>query len=302
MKPKNEPISTSSDWTYESIDKYYEVINKIVTEEYGELDCYPNQIEIIGSEQMLDAYSSIGMPLFYNHWSFGQEFIKQQHYYKKGYIGLAYEIVINSNPCIAYLMEENTMLMQVLVIAHACFGHNAFFKGNYIFRQWTDAEAIIDYMVFAKKYIAECEERYGYDEVEDVLDACHALQQYGVDKYKRPPRLLVKEEEAREKERQEYVQSQLNEIWSTIPTSKPDEEQDESEVFPASPQENILYFIEKNAPNMDPWKREIIRIVSKIAQYFYPQMQTKVMNEGFATFWHYTLINDLFDRGYINDG
>ncbi len=297
-----KPISTSSDWTYETINEYYEVINKIVTEEYG-LDCYPNQIEIIGSEQMLDAYSSIGMPLFYNHWSFGQEFIKQQHFYKKGYMGLAYEIVINSNPCIAYLMEENTMLMQVLVMAHACFGHNAFFKGNYLFKQWTDAEAIIDYLVFAKKYIAECEERYGYDEVEDVLDACHSLQQYGVDKYKRPPRLSVREEEAREKERQEYVQSQLNEIWSTIP--KPEQEQDASddeERFPKNPQENILYFIEKNAPNMEPWKREIIRIVRKIAQYFYPQMQTKVMNEGFATFWHYTLVNDLFNRGYINDG
>ncbi len=298
---KKQYISTSSEWTFESIEKYYEVINDIATNEYG-LDCYPNQIEIIGSEQMLDAYSSIGLPLFYNHWSFGQEFIKQQHFYKKGYMALAYEIVINSSPCISYLMEENTMLMQILVISHACFGHNAFFKNNYLFKQWTDAEGIVDYLVFAKKYIADCEEQYGFDEVEAVLDACHSLQEYGVNKYKRPPRLSAVKEKAREKERQDYIQSQLNEIWSTIP--RPDEgpEKDEEEIFPKNPHENILYFVEKNAPNMESWKREIIRIVRKISQYFYPQRQTKVMNEGFASFWHYTLVNDLYDRGYINDG
>ncbi|KKL84174.1 hypothetical protein LCGC14_1967370 [marine sediment metagenome] len=293
-------LTTSSEWTFEAIDAYYDVLNEIV-EEYG-LDCYPNQIEIIGSEQMLDAYSSIGMPLFYNHWSFGQDFIKNQFFYKKHYSALAYEIVINSDPCIAYLMEDNTMMMQILVMAHACFGHNAFFKGNYLFKQWTDAEGIIDYLVFAKRFIADCEEKYGFDEVEEILDACHSLQEYGIDKYKHPTRLSVKEEKEREKERQEYIQSQLNEIWSTIPKTKPDEEDDEEELFPKAPQENLLYFVEKNAPNLDQWKREIIRIVRKLSQYFYPQRQTKVMNEGFATFWHYTLVNDLYDRGYINDG
>ena len=295
-----KPLTTSSEWTFEAIDAYYDVLNEIV-EEYG-LDCYPNQIEIIGSEQMLDAYSSIGMPLFYNHWSFGQDFIKNQFFYKKHYSALAYEIVINSDPCIAYLMEDNTMMMQILVMAHACFGHNAFFKGNYLFKQWTDAEGIIDYLVFAKRFISDCEEKYGFDEVEEVLDACHSLQEYGIDKYKHPTRLSVKEEKEREKERQDYIQSQLNEIWSTIPKTKPDKGTDDKELFPKSPQENLLYFVEKNAPNLDQWKREIIRIVRKLSQYFYPQRQTKVMNEGFASFWHYTLVNDLYDRGYINDG
>ena len=298
---KNEPITTSSEWTFEHIDAYYDAINEIATE-YG-LDCYPNQIEVIGSEQMLDAYSSIGMPLFYNHWSFGQDFIKNNYFYKKDYQALAYEIVINSDPCIAYLMEDNTMMMQILVTAHACFGHNAFFKGNYLFKQWTDAEGIIDYLVFAKRFIADCEEKYGFAEVEEVLDACHSLQEYGVDKYKHPTRLSVKEDKEREKERQEYIQSQLNEIWETIPKAKPETgEDEEDDSFPKAPQENILYFIEKNAPKLDQWKREVIRIVRKLSQYFYPQRQTKVMNEGFATFWHYTLVNDLYDRGYINDG
>jgi stage V sporulation protein R len=72
--------------------------------------------------------------------------------------------------------------------------------------------------------------------------------------------------------------------------------------LPAEPQENLLYFIEKNAPLLEPWQRELVRIVRKIAQYFYPQRQTQVMNEGWATFWHYTLMNRLYDEGYVNDG
>ena len=132
-------------------------------------------------------------------------------------MGLAYEIVINSNPCIAYLMEENSLTMQALVIAHAAYGHNSFFKGNYLFRTWTDADAIVDYMVFAKNYIAECEQRHGIDAVEQLLDSCHALQNYGVDRYKRPAKLSLAQEQARQKEREEYAQSQVNELWRTLP-------------------------------------------------------------------------------------
>ena len=104
----------------------------------------PNQIEIITSEQMLDAYASNGLPVGYPHWSYGKEFIRNEQAYKRGMQGLAYEIVINSDPCIAYLMEENTITTQALVIAHASYGHNSFFKGNHLFRQWTVADGIIE--------------------------------------------------------------------------------------------------------------------------------------------------------------
>jgi stage V sporulation protein R len=98
-------------------------------------------------------------------------------------MGLAYEIVINSSPCISYLMEENTATMQTLVIAHAAFGHNHFFKNNYLFKQWTDADGILDYLEFAKGYIAACEDRHGRETVERTLDAAHALMSHGVDRY-----------------------------------------------------------------------------------------------------------------------
>lgn len=295
-----EPLTTSSEWDFEMIDEYYHHLERIAKEKFN-ISYYPNQIEIISSEQMLDAYAAVGMPINYSHWSFGKHFVHQHEYYRRGYMGLAYEIVINSNPCIAYLMEENTMMMQILVMAHASFGHNSFFKNNYLFKQWTDADFIIDYLVFAKNFIAKCEEKYGIDEVEEVLDSCHALRNYGVDKYKRPPSLSPAQEKARQEEREAYIQSQLNDIWRTIPVSEKDGN-DEVERFPSEPQENVLYFIEKNAPNMPQWKREIIRIVRKISQYFYPQIQTKLMNEGWATYTHYNMVHELHDQGLIGDG
>ncbi len=296
---KKKPLSTGAEWTFELIQSYDREIGRIA-KDFG-LDTYPNQIEIITAEQMMDAYASVGMPLGYHHWSFGKHFVGVEKSYKRGQMGLAYEMVINSDPCISYLMEENTIAMQALVIAHACYGHNSFFKNNYLFKMWTSADAIIDYLVFAKKYIGDCEERYGIDAVESILDACHALMNYGVDRYKHPASLSIQEEKIRQQNREVYLQSQVNELWRTIPQHKHDEQQTEKKRFPAEPQENILYFLEKNAPLLEPWQREIVRIVRKLAQYFYPQGQTKVMNEGWACFWHYTLLHALYDEHLVTD-
>ena len=293
-------LPSPSDWNFELIETYFQAIRR-TAERFG-LDTYPSQLELISSEQMLDAYASVGMPVNYRHWSFGKHFIQSEKSYRRGHMGLAYEIVINSDPCIAYLMEENTMPMQALVMAHACFGHNSFFKGNYLFRMWTDASSIIDYLVYAKSYIAECEERHGIEAVEQVLDACHALMNYGVDRYRRPQKISMVEEEQRRREREAYLQQQVNDMWRTLPAKAGKQAEKKTRRFPEEPQENILYFIEKNAPLLEPWQREIVRIVRKVAQYFYPQRQTQVMNEGWATFWHYTLLNTLYDQGRLTDG
>jgi spore cortex formation protein SpoVR/YcgB (stage V sporulation) len=222
--------------------------------------------------------------------------------YRRGHMGLAYEIVFNSNPCIAYLMEENTMTMQALVIAHACYGHNSFFKNNYLFRTWTDPESIIDYLVFARSFIADCEQQHGVDQVESLLDACHALMNHGVDRYKRPYPISLEEEKRRQLEREELLQQQVNDLWRTIPTQAGDEGPQAQRRFPEEPQENLLYFIEKNAPLLEPWQREVVRIVRKVSQYLYPQRQTKVMNEGWACFWHFTIVQQLFSEGLVTEG
>lgn len=296
-----KPLFTDNDWSFKKLRIVEDEIAKIAFDEL-KLDIYPNQIEIIGSDQMLDAYASHGLPIMYNHWSFGKHFLQQEFNYRKGYSGLAYEIVINSNPCISYLMEENSMTMQTLVIAHAAYGHNHFFKNNYLFKQWTDAEGIVDYMVFAKNYITECEGKYGSKIVEETLDACHAIMDYGVDKYKRSVKPNKKQELEQQKNREEYVQQQANELWNTLPKKAKKEDENKPITFPVEPQENIMYFIEKHSPVLESWQREIVRIVRKIAQYFYPQRQTKLMNEGWASFTHYYIMNRLWEKGLLTDG
>lgn len=299
-RPPLASLPEGSDWTPEAIAWFDEAIGRAAAD-YG-LDTYRHQLELITAEQMMDAYAATGMPVYYHHWSFGKHFLETENRYKRGQMGLAYEIVINADPCIAYLMEENTLTMQALVIAHAAYGHNAFFKGNHLFRQWTAPDAIIDYLVFARGYIADCEERHGVDAVERLLDTCHALASQGVDRYKRSPPVSLAQEKIRQREREAYLQSQVNDLWRTLPRTPAATGDEPEQRFPAEPEENLLYFIEKHAPLLEPWQREVIRIVRKISQYFYPQRQTQVMNEGWACFWHYTLLNTLYDRGEVGDG
>jgi stage V sporulation protein R len=297
-----------SDWNFDTLRRTYDAIEEIALGDLG-LDVYPNQVEVISAEQMLDAHSSIGMPLMYPHWSFGKRFVREEKLYRKGYTGLAYEVVINSNPCISYNMEQNTMAMQALVMAHAAFGHNHFFKNNYLFRQWTDAAGILGYLEFAKKYVASCEERHGVAAVEEILDAAHSLMDQGVFRYRRRPKMRTGEVEAREEARREYEERAFNDLWRTVPKGREaaDKTQDEKDFLARAkklklPEENLLYFLEKQSPALEQWQRELLRIVRMIGQYFYPQKQTKVMNEGCATFVHHYICNALYDRGRIDEG
>ncbi|NRB16036.1 MAG: SpoVR family protein [Rhodobacteraceae bacterium] len=311
-----QAANTSSDvlfdgpeWTFELLEKARDAIEDIALQDLG-LEVYPNQIEIISSEQMLDAYSCAGLPLMYQHWSFGKHFVRDETLYRTGRQGLAYEIVINSNPCISYNMEENTMAMQTLVMAHAAFGHNHFFKNNYLFLQWTDAAGIHDYLAFAKNYIAACEERYGLEAVEEILDASHALQAQAVFRYGRPPQPTVAEKKAMQRVRDGYESSQsLLDLWTdaTMRRETSDNEGEDPAISARQrelnlPQENILYFLEKNSPTLKSWQRQMLRIVRSLAQYLYPQKQTKVMNEGCATFVHYYIINQLYQQGRLTQG
>src|ERR1700688_746092 len=306
MTATGKRLFEGADWDFQKLQHIHDACEEIARSELG-LDIYPNQIEVITAEQMLDAYSSVGMPLFYKHWSFGKDFAYHEAFYRKGMMGLAYEIVINSSPCISYLMEENTATMQTLVIAHAAFGHNHFFKNNYLFKQWTDADGILDYLDFAKKYVGQCEERHGSAAVEQTLDAAHALMSHGVHRYQGKKNMDLREEERRASERRIYEEGAFNDLWWTTVPSGPRRSPAEMGVerrkaLLGLPQENLLYFLEKSAPRLKPWQREILSIVRHIAQYFYPQSQTKVMNEGTATYVHYRIMNRLHQQGRITDG
>src|SRR5438477_6346653 len=214
MTATAEPLFQGADWDFLTLQRIHDACEGIARSELG-LDVYPNQIEVITAEQMLDAYSSVGMPLFYKHWSFGKHFAFHEASYRKGLMGLAYEIVINSSPCISYLMEENTATMQALVIAHAAFGHNHFFKNNYVFKQWTDAEGILEYLRFAKAYVSSCEERHGTVAVERTLDAAHALMSHGVHRYPSKKRLDLRHDETRAGERRAEAERSFNDVGRT---------------------------------------------------------------------------------------
>lgn len=322
---KNKLLYTSDEWTVDSVQITWDTINKIAKDELG-LDYYDPQIELVTFDQMLDAYSNIGLPVNYTHWSFGKSFISNEQMYRKGQMGLAYELVINSNPAIAYCLETNTSTMQALVLSHACCGHVHFFKNNYLFKEWTDADGIINYMKYAKKYIDDCSEKYGVDMVESLLDSCHALKNYGVDVYRRGKKKTSAEYFQQEQDRLKFKQDTYKEEfniypgayrdaklktgarasrikeWEELSKSLRDSRSKEFSYSRDFPEENLLYFFEKKSPLLFSWEREIIRIVRNVATYFYPQRQTKVMNEGFATAIHYTIMNMLHDKGHISEG
>ncbi len=199
------------------------------------------------------------------------------------------------------------MAMQTLVIAHAAFGHNHFFKNNYLFQQWTDPAGILDYLDFAKRYVAACEERYGVEAVERMLDAAHALMGQGVFRY--PPRAPSSTSPSTSGGGASGSSARSRTIatcGAPCPARRHAREDADAERARTPrerkrslrlPEENLLYFLEKNSPKLQDWQRELLRIVRNVAQYFYPQRQTKLMNEGCATFVHYTSSTGSTTRG-----
>lgn len=303
-------LYSGSEWDFDVLHRAHDAIERIALDDLG-LNVYRNQIEVITSEQMLDAYAAIGMPLMYRHWSFGKKFAREELLYRKGAQALAYELVINSDPCVSYVMEENTMTMQALVIAHAAFGHNHFFKNNHLFRQWTRADRVLDNLAYAKQFIADCERKHGVAAVENVLDSAHALMSQGVSRYAPKHARSKTDDAAKTLAREAHREATFNDLWRTLPTDK-------ASTSPANdpaqadgdrtieqldlPEENLLSFLAQYAPKLEDWEREILQIVRGLAQYFYPQRQTKLMNEGCATFTHYEIMNRLHDEGQIDEG
>jgi spore cortex formation protein SpoVR/YcgB (stage V sporulation) len=203
------------------------------------------------------------------------------------------------------------MTMQAIVIAHAAFGHNHFFRNNHLFRQWTRADRVLEQLSYAKRFIAECEQRHGVLAVENMLDSAHALMSHGVNRYRPNRSMRPTDVSDRAQARLAHQESTYNDLWRTLPAptkdarAEVDEEQLEA-VEPLEtailPEENLLAFLANHAPKLKDWQREVLEIVRRTAQYFYPQRQTKLMNEGCATFVHYEIMNRLYEAGRIEEG
>ncbi|SHE60244.1 stage V sporulation protein R [Caldanaerobius fijiensis DSM 17918] len=226
------------------------------------LDFYPQEFELVNYENMLGYEAYGGMPSRYPHWSFGKAYERLKTFYTYNLTGLPYEMVINSNPCIAYLMKENTLLLQILTMAHV-YAHNDFFKNNRLFKEGTDAEMTLEmfknHADRVRRYIAN--PNIGYEGVEKLLNAAHAIR------FQIPRVIGEKRNKAMEKSR-------------------------DLKRVPMEPEDDLLYFLREYG-ELEEWQRDILEIVEEETRHFIPQIETKIMNEGWASFWHYKILNSM---------
>lgn len=279
-----------ADFSISDLEYWNERIEKLA-KDFG-LDYYDQEFEIINYEDMIGYESYIGMPSHYPHWSYGKSYERIKTLHKYNLTGLPYEMVINSNPCIAYLMKDNSLLVQVLTIAHV-YAHNDFFKNNRLFKLGTQAEYAIEmfknHANRIRDYISD--PSIGYVQVEKILNAAHALklQTERVVEFqnrkeeKEEPKLAIEENKKEFPNLERYIEKEAKDNKES---GQPKEH------FLSKPQEDILKFIVENGRLQD-WEKDILSIVREEAQYFIPQIETKIMNEGWASFWHYTILNKL---------
>ena len=287
-------LYNSDEWTFQRIEKVWNCIDKIAKEEFG-LDYYEPQIEVIDYDQFLAISQSNGMPYDYPHWSKGRSYLINRSEYVTNKRGNAYEVIINSDPAICYISETNTMTQQLLVLAHAAVGHSSFFKNNFLFKEHTNPRYNIPLFQAMHNYILECEKNYGEYDVEELLDFIHPLGMHSIDRNRRH-RVTEEKQLQRLIAHNDFKEQIYNETYSHLIK---DDEYNRPSMFP---EENLLYFIEKYSPTLDQWQREIIRLYRKTQQYFYPQILTKMMNEGYASFWEKEIIDYMYKHKFITEG
>lgn len=276
------------------------VISIIAHEKY-KLDTHPNRIELVRADQMLDAYVK-PIPDGYQYWGYGKRRMQEQQNYDASK-HLAYEIIVNSNPALAYYMDTNSPVMQMLVCAHASYGHNAVYKNNYLFEGFSDPDVIMSLNKRLKDLVEACEDKYGIDEVEQVLDFCNAMQFMDTSGKVSPKRLSKTERVEKQKATREsaFLNPPRQSVFNNGATAKGAAEGRGSQFsHPQKGERNILRFIADNAHHLPEWKRDIMRLSSDVSQHFLANRGTSVMNEGFACITHYQIMETLFDIGLMN--
>jgi len=278
------------------------------------LDFFPIVYEMLSYDQMNEVAAFGGFPQRYPHWRFGMEYEQLSKSYEYG-ASKIYEMVINNNPSFAYLLEGNSLVDQKMVMCHVS-GHVDFFKNNFVFRA-TDLDARgqvvdpsrrpsgaydpnrkwIDKMANHGARISRHISRHGVDKVEPFLDHCLSLENL-IDPYDPfKARAPIADEDAEEKPQEVprlkskgYMESFINpEEYIEEQRKKLEEEKEKPRKHPEHPERDVLRFLLENAP-LERWERDCLEIVREEAYYFVPQMQTKVMNEGWASYWHSKLM------------
>ncbi|MCX7745552.1 MAG: SpoVR family protein [Clostridia bacterium] len=276
-----------ADFSIKELEQWNERIEAIA-HEVG-LNYYEQEFEICSYEDMIGYETYVGMPSHYPHWSFGKSYERIKTLHKYNLTGLPYEMVINSNPCIAYLMKDNTLLLQILTIAHV-YGHNDFFKNNRLFKLGTRADYTVEmfknHANRIREYIAD--PGISYARVEKILNAAHAIK-YQITR-------VIGEKKRTEEEKRKAIlerhQKPKSEYSLLEPRVKETDDFLDLKKIPVEPEEDLLLFLIMYGRHTT-WEKDLIDIVRQETLYFIPQIETKIMNEGWASFWHYTILNEL---------
>lgn len=248
-------------YTLTELAEWNEKIESLISD--AGLNCYEQHFEICSYEDMLCYEAYVGMPSHYPHWSFGKAYERQKTFYQYNLVGLPYEMVINSDPCLAYLMRDNTLALQILTMAHV-YGHNDFFKNNRLFKAYTRAELTVElFKAHANRVREYIQDPFiGPERVERILNAAQALKFQISRQLSRPP---VTRDQI------------LKEAYDPMPDRL---------------KGDLLGFLAERG-RLNDWERDLVNIVRNETTYFIPQIETKIMNEGWASFWHYRILTQL---------
>ncbi|AHK48515.1 MULTISPECIES: SpoVR family protein [Bacillus amyloliquefaciens group] len=249
------------------------------------LDFYPMRYEICPAE-IIYTFGAYGMPTRFSHWSFGKQFHKMKLHYDLG-LSKIYELVINSNPCYAFLLDSNSLIQNKLIVAHV-LAHCDFFKHNCRFQN-TNRD-MVESMAAAAERIKHYERIHGINEVESFLDAILAVQEHIDPSLVRPKLLWSVDDE--EEDEEEIAPSPYDDLWG-MDKPKQVKKKKGKKPFPPRPEKDILLFIEEHSRELEPWQRDILTMMREEMLYFWPQLETKIMNEGWASYWHQRIIREL---------
>jgi len=255
------------------------------------LDFYPMRYEICPAE-IIYTFGSYGMPTRFSHWSFGKQFHKMKLHYDLG-LSKIYELVINSNPCYAFLLNTNSLIQNKLIVAHV-LAHCDFFKNNVRFIN--TKRDMVESMAATAERIKNYEHEYGKLEVEKFLDAVLAIQEH-IDPSLLRPKLSWSIEDTfiEEEEEEKAPKSPYDDLWRLEDRNniKNNEAKKKRKRFPPQPEKDLLLFIEEYSRELEEWQRDILTMMREEMLYFWPQLETKIMNEGWASYWHARIIREM---------
>ncbi|MCY1106954.1 SpoVR family protein [Shouchella clausii] len=244
------------------------------------LDFYEMRYEICPAD-IIYTFGAYGMPTRYNHWSFGKQYHKMKLQYDLG-LSKIYELVINSDPCYAFLLDSNSLIQNKLIVAHV-LAHCDFFKNNIRFSN--TRRDMVESMSATAERVAHYEHIHGKEQVENFLDAVLAIQEH-IDPG------LVKPVESSDLTFEKPRASEYEDLWNLEGQPKK-EAPPKKKRFPESPEKDVLRFIEHHSRELEPWQRDILTMMREEMLYFWPQLETKIMNEGWASFWHARIIREM---------